>query len=455
MQILISVLEAISNINNELNSRELSILLWIILISALFIYKDDSNTIRNLGKVIFTKPILTIIALFLVYVLLESAFLKRLGIWTKSSFKDLFWWILFTGIFTIGDFQKLKDENSYFKDSIKSFFKFTFLIETLIQLNTFSFAFEFLLIIPITSFALFSLSYLQFYEVENKRLLENFFAGLFFLIGVTLLFHSISVFIQKKDELDYLEQVLEIIFPICLSFLFVPFVYLLWYYSRIENLMSINKSFFIHPKPSFILLLKVTFILKFNLKNIERWKDQALRFGLRNSKDLILEARKIKSIIQSEKFRVSVPLEKGWSIKDASEFLLGFDLIVGDYKEDIQNGLEWFACSKYRNLDGGILQNNIAFYLSGNEFIVSELKIITNFYTKYNKDEPSMTIFLEASQILFRKAFIMNMEKALLEKLKNSIPFKIVILDKIVSFKKDIWSTSLGYHLTFCIENNL
>ncbi len=446
-------MEVFSNIYNELNARELSILLWLFIFIVFFRIKVKDDSIKKLAKAFFVKPILIIAFCFFVYVLIEVVILQKIGIWTKSCSKDLIWWIMFTGIFTIGDFQKINNPKSYFQDSIKSFLKFTLILEFLVQLNTFSFGVEFFVIIPIITFISVLLAYIEFSDNENKNLVKRFLGTILSIFGIGILIYSLIVLYRQLGDLNILEKTIEFLLPICLSLLFIPFVYFLWFYSKIEGLLFVSKRFFNEPKSTLFLLLKVSYILKFNLRSIERWKDQSLRFNLTATKDLILEAYRIKDIIKSEKFRVSTPLENGWGIQNSKEFLLEHGLTVGDYKQIDLQSEEWFACSNYRYFDGNILQNNIAYYITGNEISVNKLKLVSNFNTKYYQEGDAMTVFLEVSQLLFRKAFIMEMPKNVLNDIKISKPFHEIILGKRVSFKKDIWSTDFGYHLTFCIEN--
>lgn len=114
-------MEIISNIYNELNNRELSILLWLLIILIFFIFKNKNDSLKNLAKASFVKHILIIAICFFVYVLIEVITLNKIGIWTKSSPKDVVWWILFTGIFNIGDFQKKIIKDHIFKFQLNLF----------------------------------------------------------------------------------------------------------------------------------------------------------------------------------------------------------------------------------------------------------------------------------------------------------------------------------------------
>lgn len=331
--------------------------------------------------------------------------------------------------------------------------KFTLILEFLVQLNTFSFGVEFFVLIPIISFTYVFLGYIELSDNENKNLVKRFLGTILFIFEIVILIYSLIVIIQQLIDLNIFEKTIEFLLPICLSILFIPFVYLLWLYSKVEDLLFVSKRLVDEPKSTLILLFKVSYILNFNLRNIERWKDQSLRFNLTSTKDLIIEAYKIEDIIKSEKFRISTPLENGWGIQNSKEFLLEHDLTVGDYKQFELESKEWYASSNYRNLEGTIIQNNIAYYINGNENFVTQLKIVSNIHSKYNEEKNSFKIFQEASTILFKRAFIMEMPKNNLDDIKISKPFHMIILNKRVSLKKDIWPTNLGYHLTFCIEN--
>lgn len=447
-------MDIVTNIYDELNTRELSILLWLLIIIIFFSIKIKDDSIKNLAKAFFVKPILIITLCFFVYVLIEVVVFQKIGIWTKSSSKDVIWWIFFTGIFTISDFQKINNKKSYFQDTVKSFLKFTLILEFLVQLNTFSFYIEFFVIVPVISFLSVFLVFVENSDNENKNLIKRLLETILSILGIGILIYSTISLFQKIEELDFLEKTIEFLFPICLSIMFIPFVYLIWYYSRIEKLIFINQNFFANPKPSPITLLKVSIILRFNLTKIERWKDQALSFNLTTTPDLISEAYKIKETIKSEKFRVSAPLKKGWGIKESKEFLLDLDLRVGNYKQSYNEDREWSASSNTRTLDEFTGQNYITYYIYGEEIVVKKLRVVCSLNTKINPEKDFITIFSEAAQTLFKKAFIMQMPQNLFEDIKTSKPFKAIILGKIVSLEKDILSTNFGYHLRFCIEND-
>ncbi len=294
-------MDIVTNIYDELNTRELSILLWLLIFIIFFSIKIKDDSIKNLAKAFFVKPILIITLCFFVYVLIEVVVLQKIGIWTKSSSKDVIWWIFFTGIFTISDFQKINDKKSYFQDTVKSFLKFTLILEFLVQLNTFSFWIEFLVIIPIITFISALLVFIEYSDNENNNLVKRFLGTILSIFGIGIFIYSLIVLFLQLGDLNILEKTIEFLLPICLSLLFIPFVYVLWFYSKIEDLLFVSKRFFNEPKSTLILLLRVSYILKFNLRSIERWKDQSLRFNLTSTEDLILEAYRIEDIIKSEK----------------------------------------------------------------------------------------------------------------------------------------------------------
>ena len=123
---------------------------------------------------------------------------------------------------------------------------------------------------------------------------------------------------------------------------------------------------------------------------------------------------------------------------------------VGHYKKLYED--EWFASSPYLEIGYGVLPNNVAYYLEGNRFAVTKLKLKMNI----NEQEQSA----EAHSILCDLASALHLYalgSELTQGFKNAIMeggnIEGQVKTKLVSVSTERWKNNLGYDVGFSISN--
>lgn len=89
----------------------------------------------------------------------------------------------------------------------------------------------------------------------------------------------------------------------------------------------------------------------------------------------------------------------------------GEPLTLNNYKQDVHEQEMWFANSDYLELKANKLTNNIAFYVSGNEYECNEFKLVLNI-NDIATEVPA-------------KEFLIACAKDLCNKITDSLPLEI------------------------------
>lgn len=101
-----------------LTNREISILIWTLLIFLFLILKSKGSFDKLLTviKAIFSKKIIPFYFAFIVYFCIIISFLNKFSVWEPSLYKDFVYWFFTTGIVlffnstaikSYGDFSKI------------------------------------------------------------------------------------------------------------------------------------------------------------------------------------------------------------------------------------------------------------------------------------------------------------------------------------------------------------
>jgi hypothetical protein len=104
----------------------------------------------------------------------------------------------------------------------------------------------------------------------------------------------------------------------------------------------------------------------------------------------------------------------GWSPYKAKDFLLNQGIKTGFYNKLFDQ--EWSASSHMESFGEGIMPDNIAYYLEGNEEVVNVLKIKVNV-----NDSARTQQALEKLTEMAESLSISSLSRSLSEKMKNAI----------------------------------
>ncbi len=226
--------ELIMSILNELNNREKAILIWFILFFIWVLFKKESRrAFRKFLKAFLEKKIVFSLLAMLFYIFLVIKLLKKVGIWDVSALKDTVFWILgsaFTMYLNISDVSR---DNGYFKKMIVENFKFSLILEFIVNLYSFSLVAE-LIVMPMIVLTIllnaFVESKQEYWRIKKPL---TFILGLF---GLILLSFSVGEIISDFNNFATFKNLRDFSLPVLLSTTLLPFIYIMALAMQYETL---------------------------------------------------------------------------------------------------------------------------------------------------------------------------------------------------------------------------
>lgn len=215
------------------STRELSILIWIsVVVIAMLFKKELRQSIGEILKQLFTGVIGIVLLLMIVYVSLLLFLLYKLHVWNFSLFKDTAFWFSSVALVLFFTMNKAKDHN-YFREIVKENLKWTMFTEFVVNFYTFSIISE-LVFIPsivllgaLQAFAATDKQYDQVGTVLRKTTL---------VIGAFIFLYVVYKTVRYYDQVFTIQNLFAFLLPPILTFLLIPFLYLLALYMNYEEL---------------------------------------------------------------------------------------------------------------------------------------------------------------------------------------------------------------------------
>lgn len=227
MELLESILQTFSN-------REKALTIWVCV---LFIYillkKEVRSSLFQALRMMFLSKLVIVFIGTIAYTALISFMLKKVGLWNILLLKDTAFWILGTAFVLLMGIDKATRDSTYFKKFALSIFALSIIIEFIVNLYTFNFWVE-MLLVPVFVFIGGILSLAETdpkYRIVKKFLNSTLVTfGIFSILYVlTQLVNSITTFVTLYNLRTFL------ISPI-LSLGYIPFLYLFTLYIVYETL---------------------------------------------------------------------------------------------------------------------------------------------------------------------------------------------------------------------------
>jgi len=250
------------------NSRELATILWgVLFLGWAFSKSGVRESFKQLVKAFLSIKILVPILLMILYVSLATWCFYKFNIWRISDLKNTILWTFGVGLVFLFNIDKTEKDN-FFKNTAIGSLKITAVLEYLVNLYTFPFLLEFVLVPFVTIvFAMKTVAELDVKYKPIEKLLENVVA----LYGAAVLFFSISSAIHDSSSFASFESAKSFLLPPVLTILNLPFIYILALYANYESVF-VRLSFF-NTDEALISYAKKRIILHFhlNLRRLIRW----------------------------------------------------------------------------------------------------------------------------------------------------------------------------------------
>lgn len=430
-----------------LNNREVASAIWLLIFAAWAFSKREVRSAFGTVLDAFTKKVILVpFSLLISHTLASVWALNQIGLWDFTQTKNTLLW--FVGVAAVSFFRinKIADDRHYFKNAIKDNLKIIVFIEFLVTFYTFPLVVE-LIFVPFMAVigALLVVS-----ETDEKYILvQKVLSKLIEVIGISIIIYTAYRLAVNFNDFAQAQTILDFSVPIALSIFLLPLIFILHVYMVYEGVF-VRMQFSIKDEKLRAYAKKSAIIkYKLDLSALRRWADALNRENIVASSDIDKLHKEIERLEAEEMNPPVVPFELGWSPYKISSVLETAGLKVGHYKKLYED--EWFASSPYLEIGRGVLPNNVAYYIEGNRFAVTKLKLKMNI----NEQEQSA----EAHSILCDLASALHLHalgSELTQRFRNAIMeggnIEDQVRTKLVSVSTERWQNNRGYNVGFSIS---
>lgn len=430
------------------NSREIAIGIWVSIFSIISLFENTlRKSYKNIITLFFNRKIVIPFILMILYVIISIYILDKINLWQENQIKNSVLWFISSASITFFRLNEIKNPEKYFSAALKDNLKIIVFLEFVISFYTFGLITE-IILLPILFILVFLKAKAEILK-ENQELLPtiNFILGVISLITIIFtvykLYTTFDSFIQNKTFYD-------LIIPIRLSILIIPFHYFLYKYSLFEVIYIRIKSTFKNKNIIKYSFIKSLVFFRFNKTKINRWLFKVNMKDLKTKKEISDSMREIKARILIEKNPPTICKTDGWSPFSIITYLEKLGINMGNYKESYND--EWYSCSNYINIESKeIIKNNIAFYIEGSSSIASEIKIVLN-VTNLNSEKNDIEEFISYAQKITKFSTELNLQNEILTKLKKKLNSETEIDLYNFETQKIFYLKSNNYELNFSVK---
>ncbi|MCE5221389.1 MAG: hypothetical protein LLF98_09050 [Clostridium sp.] len=300
-------------LNETFNNRELATAFWISMFLIYILLKKDTRvSLFNIIKCALEKKLIIWYITMVVYYLGIVFILIKCGYWEKRLLKDTIVWFVTIGLIWCGKAIGTAKDFSYFKKHLKSNIRLMIILQFILNLYTFSFIVEVVLMIGMTILTLFIVFLDKNEELQNQnsKKLKKLLTIIQSFIGLYMLFYSIREIVINISSIIVKDKIKDISLPVILSCMFMLYIYLSCIYASYEQLfarVSLKKT--IDDRIRFFLKVRIIIFCNINIKRINCFIERSniMRSYVRNKKEVQELIHNYKSFsIDRENNRISV-----------------------------------------------------------------------------------------------------------------------------------------------------
>jgi hypothetical protein len=430
-----------------MDNREIAFLAWFILIAGAFVWRRRrSKALHNVLRAILKRPIRVVIGVIVCYVVACVWLLSLPGWWQWSNLKTTLLWAGGFAPAAVFNYEKVKSGKSYFRATLLEAVGITALLSFIASIYTFGLFTELVIV-----FVLIVLVVLSAVSDHNGKLkpVHNVATALLVLLSLLMLGNSIYQIITGFSDFATSHTAREFALPILLTVLFLPFLYGLYVYTTYERVLNSFDFSIKDPMQRRYARTKLVTGFALDTAGLEKWRRHVAMFEPHGKADIDASIREIRRARRREKRPYRVPPALGWLPNHATGFLSSVGLPTNDYHRGHEG---WWACSRYLDLGVEALPSNVAYYVEGDEFVVSRLKLVLN----VNAPETSKEAYEHFFQIV---SLLVN--AAIPGALRNGKGVGIEAEDApllingyAIFLKRNDWPNGIkgGHDLTFTVE---
>jgi hypothetical protein len=405
--------------------------------------------LRNAGlavvKALFHRVFLTVFVVAGLYIAVCVAVIAKFDLWEWGNLKTTLVWAFGFALVTIFDANRIDEDRTYFGKTLRDTINVTVLIVFLMEMQSFSLVVE-LILVPIIAFIglLHAVSDTKPEHAAVTRLL-TWVLG---LIAIFYLAYSVSRTVQGWSDFDGIMAARELIVPIILSLLFLPFLYGLSVYMVYEQVFAGLAWKLDNDALSRFARRSALWAFRLNLPLLKRWRHIVMHQSPKERGAVTSTINQAKREHSLHRSPPAVRPEDGWSPYLAMRFLESFGLEM--------QGYYWYhdryrANSNHLKLDKGLLSNSVTFHVEGSEHAATELTLELNIRQTAN-GETDEAVFANLCFHLLHKAIGLSAANMLSESLiADDVSFEID--GYRVRLGRETWETTGDYEHTLVIEH--
>lgn len=218
-----------------LNNREIATLIWLAIITILGLSnKSIRESAKGVVKAFFQPVILAVVIVMLIYEGIITIPLFAIGLWFNLLYKELFIWVVGTGLVIVMNISKAKDWK-FFRNIVIEAVGLSVAIEFLIQQYSFSILVE-LIFLPVVVFIVMMSAVAG--TRKDAHMVKKLFDFILSIIGFILLGRVIYFLVTDIGNFTTYENLMSFLLPIVLTIAFIPFIYLLAIFINYDSLLG-------------------------------------------------------------------------------------------------------------------------------------------------------------------------------------------------------------------------
>lgn len=382
----------------ELNSREIAALFWLAVVFLVCVFHPKIRpSLLSVARAFFQRQIIIVIGLLVLYVVLLVWGLSSHSLWGWDQLKNTIIWSLAVGFVALFQIPGIAEKPRFFRDWIGDNLRVIILVEFLINFYTLPLLGEFFLL-PFVTFVVGMIAVGE--RDEQYRRVVNLLNTVLALMGLGLLAYTGYMALDDFENFVSMQSLRDLYTPVLLSLLFIPFIFVMHVFMSYDTEFRTIELYI--PDEKLRRFAKIRALLSFgpSITLLRRWT-RNLGTQRPDDKDGIRQSiKEVKVARQREKNPEPIPASQGWSPNIAKDYLAEAGLVSGDYHRSFD---EWFASTPYLELGEGLMPDNLAYYIEGDELTATRLKLVLNINNPANPADSELR-FREVGQMLLNNA---------------------------------------------------
>lgn len=372
--------------------------------------------------------------------------MASLSLWDFTDLKVTIEWVVGFALITALQIDRAEKESNFFTDILRDSVSMAALIAFIAWSYTFSLLVE-LLLTPILLILLFVA---EFTGGKGRfESLHRITTAILALAGAAFLANSIYSILRDPRGYATAQTAHELLTPILLTVLFVPFLFALHLYVVYEKAnMRVGHSIKDPELRAYArgLLMRTFFGDHVGLRN---WLRHITIFCPQSRLEIDESLREIRATRKRLLHPSGENATDGWAPNVAQSFLGSFGLEAPDYHRLPDN---WFASSPYMKLGATVLDNTIVYYMHGHQDAVTKLELVLAVNDITSADEAGATFQAIISALVMAAIPKALADNAQFELTANEPP--IQFYDHTIALMKSQWTMRgvQSYEVTFTID---